>query len=190
LADHDLLVVRTLVPTGYPRVLAVIDEWWGGRPMSARLSRVFFEHFSSTSYAVDRGDEPVAFFIGLMSQTVADEAYVHFAGVHPDHRGRGLASRLYTRFFEVVSGQGRSVVRSSTSPCNELSIAFHLAMGFALEGGNGVVNGWPARVDYPLPGESRVFFVKRLRPALAELSETRRLPPEQFTEVWRLQSAS
>jgi GNAT superfamily N-acetyltransferase len=189
MASHGLLVVRTLMPTDYPRVIGVIDEWWGGRPMSARLSRVFFEHFSSTSYAIDRGDELIAFFIGLMSQTVADEAYVHFIGVRPDHRGRGLASRLYTRFFEVVSGQGRSVVRSSTSPCNDLSIAFHLALGFALESGDGVVNGWPARVEYPLPGESRVFFVKRLRPGLAELSEPGRVPADRFAEVWRLQRA-
>lgn len=94
----------------------------------------------------------MAFFIGLLSQTLADEAYVHFIGVHPDYRGRGLASRLYMRFFEIVSAHGRSVVRSSTSPTNQLSIAFHLAMGFALEEGDGVVDGWPARVDYPLPG--------------------------------------
>ena len=168
MVDHDLLVVRTLMPTDYPRVMGVVDQWWGGRPMSARLSRVFFEHFSSTSYAIDRGDDLVAFLIGFMSQTVADEAYVHFIGVHPDYRCRGLASRLYMRFFEIVSAQGRWVVRSSTSPSSTLSIAFHLALGFALESGDGVVDGWPARVNYPLPGESRVFFVKRLRPGLRE----------------------
>ena len=183
------LVVRTLLPDDYPRVLRVIDGWWDERPMGARLSRVFFEHFSTTSFAVDHGDELVGFLIGFLSQTVADEAYVHFVGVHPKYRGRGLASRLYLRFFEVASTHGRCVVRSSTSPSNHQSIAFHLAMGFVLESADGIVDGRPARLDYPLPGESRVFFVKHLRPGLGELALPARPRPAGLSEVWRLDRA-
>ena len=78
-------------------------------------------------------------------------------------------------------------MRSSTSPTDRPSIAFHLAMGFTLEGGDGVVNSWPARVDYPLPGESRVGFVKRLRLGLSELSLCGNREASHFAESWRLQ---
>jgi hypothetical protein len=27
-------------------VIAVIDEWWGGRPMAGMLPRLFFDHFT------------------------------------------------------------------------------------------------------------------------------------------------
>lgn len=49
MASHDLLVVRTVMPADYPRVLGVVDEWWGGRPADERttepgLLRALLEH--------------------------------------------------------------------------------------------------------------------------------------------------
>ena len=46
--------IRRLRPSDYGTVIAVIDEWWGGRPMSDMLPRLFFEHFADTSFAADR----------------------------------------------------------------------------------------------------------------------------------------
>ncbi len=94
-----------------------------------------------------------AFLIGFLSQTEPDEAYVHFVGVAPEHRGEGLGRRLYERFCEDARDHGRLRVRCVTSPANEASVAFHAALGFEVE-----------RVarDYDGPGEDRVLFVKRL----------------------------
>ena len=93
------------------------------------------------------------FLIGFLSQSDADEAYIHFVGVAPEHRGSGIGRALYERFFTEVAEHGRSVVRCVTSPGNEGSIAFHESLGFTVD---------RIAKDYDGPGEDRVLFVKRL----------------------------
>lgn len=146
--------IRHAEPADYGRVIGRVNAWWGGREMAPMLPRLFFVHFEGTSYVLDDEDgQLAAFLIGFLSQTDPEEAYVHFVGVAPEHRGEGLGRRLYERFFEDARGHGRTRVRSVTSPANEESVAFHKALGFEAE-----------RVahDYDGPGEDRVLFVKPL----------------------------
>ncbi len=114
----------------YDRIAPVVDEWWGGREMIDMLPRLFFVHFGDTAFVAEDGGELAGFLAGFLSQTRPDEAYIHFAGVSPDHRGRGVGRLLYERFFAVARERSRTVVRCVTSPVNERSIAFHRAMGF------------------------------------------------------------
>jgi ribosomal protein S18 acetylase RimI-like enzyme len=150
MGDHPL-VIRNAEPADHGRVIAVIDSWWGGRPMAAMLPRLFFIHFQETSFVADHGDGLAGFLCGFLSQTYDDEAYVHFVGVDPSRRESGLGRQLYERFFEAVAP--RTVVRAVTSPINVGSVAFHRAMGFEVE-----------RVDdaYDGRGEPRVLLVKRI----------------------------
>ena len=143
--------LRPAEPDDYPRVIEVIDRWWGGRPMAAMLPKLFFVHFRDTSFVAEEEGELAGFLCGFRSQTFDDEAYVHFVGVDPGHRGSGLGRRLYERFFVAVAP--RTVVRAVTAPVNERSVAFHRALGFDVE-----------RVDedYDGRGQSRVLLVKRL----------------------------
>ena len=146
--------VRHAEPADYGRVIGRVNAWWGGRDMAPMLPRLFFVHFEGTSYVVDDGDgQLAAFLIGFLSQTDPAEAYIHFVGVSPEHRGGGLGRRLYERFFEDARAAGRTRVTCVTSPVNEGSVAFHEALGFTSE-----------RVahDYDGPGEDRVLFVKTL----------------------------
>jgi len=154
------IAIRSVEQGDYGRVLEVIDGWWGGRVMSNRLSRVFFDHFGPMSFVAEDDGELVGFLLGFVSQTYPGEAYVHFVGVRPDHRRAQLGTALYERFFGAAYTQYCSVVRASTSPVNTASIAFHRALGFDLEPGDGEIGGVPVRRDYPLPGESRVQFVR------------------------------
>ncbi len=87
--------IRRLRPSDYGTVIAVIDEWWGGRPMSDMLPRLFFEHFADTSFAADRAGTLTGFLVGFLSQSQPGEAYIHFVGVRPGQRGQGLGRRLY-----------------------------------------------------------------------------------------------
>ena len=146
--------IRHAEPADYGRVIGRVNAWWGGRDMAPMLPRLFFVHFEGTSYVVDDGDgQLAAFLIGFLSQTDPDEAYIHFMGVSPEHRGGGLGRQLYERFFEDARAAGRTRVTCVTSPVNEGSVAFHEALGFMSE-----------RVahDYDGPGEDRVLFVKSL----------------------------
>lgn len=75
------LRLRHAHPSDYARVLGVIDQWWDGRPMSSRLSHVFFSHFTPTSFVIETDTEFIGFLLGFLSQTRDDEAHIHFAGV-------------------------------------------------------------------------------------------------------------
>jgi ribosomal protein S18 acetylase RimI-like enzyme len=148
------LTIRHATPSDYDRVIGQVDSWWGGRAMAPMLPKLFFVHFGATSYVVeDDAGSLIAFLTGFLSQTHPTEAYVHFIGVAPEHRGSGLGRRLYERFKEGVRGQGRTVVRAVTSLTNTQSISFHQSLGFEIDG---------IAANYDGPGEDRVLLVLRL----------------------------
>jgi ribosomal protein S18 acetylase RimI-like enzyme len=126
------------------------------------LPRLFFVHFRETSFVAERGGQVIGFLVGFVSQTFADEAYIHFAGVHPDFRKNGVARALYERFFEAVARLGRGVVRCITSPVNKGSVSFHLRMGFSIEPGRKDIDGVPVAENYDGRGGDRVLFRKKL----------------------------
>lgn len=154
--------IRPLRPDDYAPLIAVLDAWWGGRPMAAMLPRLFFVHFHATSLAAEDDGQLRGFLVGFCSPTLPDEAYIHFVGVDPTQRGRQVGQALYTQFFALVRAAGRYTVRCVTAPHNSGSIAFHQRMGFHPEPAPTSYNGVPYHADYDGPGEDRVLFVKRL----------------------------
>ena len=146
--------IRHARPSDYGRVIGRVNVWWGGREMAPTLPQLFFLHFDGTSFvAEDENGELAGFLCGFLSQTRADEAYIHFVGVSPERRGEGIGRSLYEGFFAEAQRQKRSTVRCVTSPANGDSLAFHRALGFDVER---VVK------DYDGPGEDRALLVKRL----------------------------
>jgi ribosomal protein S18 acetylase RimI-like enzyme len=154
--------VRQVRPSDYQQVISVIDDWWDGRHMADMLPRLFFEHFTETSFAAERDGELVGFLIGFLSQSRPGEAYIHFVGVHPAERGRGLGRRLYQHFFDAARARGARTVRAVTAPVNQGSVGFHRQMGFGIEPGDGHVDGVPVATGYDGDGQDRVRFIKHL----------------------------
>ena len=154
--------IRSLRSSDFAPVIAVIDDWWGGRAMARMLPRLFFDHFTDTSLAADRDGALAGFLVGFVSQSQPGEAYIHFVGVHPGERSQGLGRRLYGTFFDVVRARGCTRVRAVTSPVNTSSVAFHRRMGFRLEPGDAQVDGIPVATGYDGPGQDRVRFVRDL----------------------------
>ena len=54
--------IRPIRPSDYRAVVSVIDEWWGGRHMADMLPRLFFEHFTDTSFAAERDGELAVYY--------------------------------------------------------------------------------------------------------------------------------
>jgi ribosomal protein S18 acetylase RimI-like enzyme len=99
------------------------------------------------------GGELAGFLAGFLSQSKPDEAYIHFVGVSPGHRGRGVGRLLYERFFDAARARTRTVVRCVTAPVNERSVAFHRALGFEVDE---IAEGYDGR------GGDRVLMSRRL----------------------------
>lgn len=154
--------IRHIEEFDYSNIISVLDEWWGGRHMSDMLPRLFFKHFKNTSFIIEEDNSIVAFLIGFISQTYPNKAYVHFLGIHPEHRKKGFGRQLYQAFFDTVRTLGCDTAHLVTSPINKNSIAFHTRIGFQIEEGNSNVDGISTHKDYDGPGEDRVLFVKRI----------------------------
>ena len=150
--------LRHLEVKDHNTIIQVVDEWWGGRPMAGMLPRLFFEHFQPTSFVIEENGEIQAFLVGFRSQTNPAEAYIHFVGVHPDTRGKGLGRFLYEQFFAAVRQLGCTEVHSITGPVNKGSIAFHTSMGFEILPGDAEADGVAVTTNYDGQGNDRVRF--------------------------------
>jgi hypothetical protein len=68
--------VRHLEEGDYDPIIAVIDDWWGGRHMAHLLPKIFFIHFRATSFAIEEDRKVIGFLAGFVSQTYSDQAYI------------------------------------------------------------------------------------------------------------------
>ena len=151
-ADHRVLVGR-------------IDDWWGGRQLHQLLPRLWFQHFTGTSWvAEDEAGHLLGFLVGFVSADRPDEAYIHMVGTDPNRRRGGLGRRLYEQFFADARERGARRVIAITWPGNQVSVRFHRAMGFRPADGPGTQNlyGTPAYPDYDADGDDRVVFSREL----------------------------
>ncbi len=132
--------------------------------MSNMLPRLFFTHFCETSFIAELEEIEiiVGFLIGFLSQTHTEEAYIHFAGVHPSYRQQGIGRKLYEIFFRTAQDFGRTQIKCVTSPINKNSISYHQKMGFKPEPSKTYEDGIPYHSNYDGIGEHRVLFVKYL----------------------------
>lgn len=147
-----LHTIRPARAADYDAIAAVVDDWWG-RPVLQGLPRLFLDHFHRTSLVAESPDGLRGFLVGIVSPSEPDEAYIHFAGVHPDARSHGLARALYDRFFQIARDHDRHVVKAITSPVNQGSIAFHRRLGFTVRGPVPGYNG---------PGQDFMTFERAL----------------------------
>lgn len=153
--------LRPLRESDHDGVIPVVDDWWGGRRMADKLPRLFFRYFAGTSFAIEEGGQVIAFLVGIVGDP-PEEAYVHFVGVHPDHRFRGFGRRLYEAFFEKARSRGCRSVRAITSPINKSSIAYHRETGFSIVPGDGEVDGVSVHEDHDGDGKGKVVFRRDL----------------------------
>ena len=161
----DDLRFRRPVEADHPVLVGQVDDWWGGRKMHELLPRLWFQHFTGTSWVAEDADgRLVGFLVGFVSPDRPDEAYIHMVGTSPNHRRTGLGRSLYERFFDDMRGLGVRRVGAVTWPGNQVSVRFHRAMGFHPADGPGTQNlyGTPAYPDYDADGDDRVAFSREL----------------------------
>ena len=161
-SNLDKVKIRNGTPFDHAKVVSVMPEWWGGRDLSASVLKVFFIHFNTTTYIAEIGDALVGFLVGFLSQSEEKVGYIHFIGVHPQFRKVGVGRLLYERFYAVCQANGRSMVKSCTSPVNRLSINFHQKMGFEIESGDGIIDNVPVTLNYFGKDDPKVLFKKKI----------------------------
>jgi GNAT superfamily N-acetyltransferase len=138
------------------RLLARRAEFWAGSalPDDAVLALhdpLFFHQLGGFgAVALTDAGADAGYLLGVVS---ADRlAVVHAVAVHPDHRRRGLALRLVTRFAALASSVGARAVQAVALPGD---VAVH-ALATRL-GGHAAPS--PGHAG---PGEDRVLFTRSL----------------------------
>jgi ribosomal protein S18 acetylase RimI-like enzyme len=165
MSDDAALRARHPTEADYPTIIELVDEWWGGRRMRALLPRLWFQHFTRTSWILETDDaKPAGFVVAFVSPDDPTIGYVHMIAADPNRRRDGLGRRLYGLVFDDFASRGVRRVKSITWPGNRTSVAFHTALGFVIDDGPGTqrLYGTPAYADYDGWGEDRVVFTRDL----------------------------
>ena len=163
--DLGDLAFRRPTPDDHPRIVDVIDDWWGGRKMRQSLPRLWFEHFGGTSWIVEReGGRLAGFVVAFMSQDDPATGYVHLIAAEPNRRRRGVGRALYERVYADLGKRGARRVIAVMWPANRIAVDFHRAIGFRVDEGPGTqrLYGTPSYADYDGPGEDRAVFIREL----------------------------
>ncbi len=161
----EALRFRRPTEEDYLRVVSVVDDWWDGRAIHVLLPRLWFQHFTGTSWLAEDQDGRLAgFLVGFISPDRPDVGYCHMVAADPNLRHSGVGRRLYERFFEDARAAGAREVHAITWPGNRTSVAFHRSMGFHPRDGAGTQNlyGTPAVAGYDYGSEDRVLFTREL----------------------------
>ena len=138
------------------RLLARRGEFWSGTPIAdeavlALHDPLFFHQLGGFgALAITGSGSDAGYLLGMVS---ADRlGVVHAVAVHPDHRGRGVATRLVTRFARLASGVGARVVQAVALPGDPAARALAARFG---------AHAAPSR-GHAGPGEDRVLFTRAL----------------------------
>jgi GNAT superfamily N-acetyltransferase len=143
--------VRRITKADFDRIVEVIDHWWGG-PIGTFAHPIFFYELGDQALVVEQGPEMIGFLLGFVVPSPARTGYVHLVGINPDHRRRGVGRLLYEQFTEECRAAGCVRMKAITTPGNEGSIRFHVALGWNVQEVD----------DYAGPGRRRIVFTKPL----------------------------
>ena len=96
--------IRQIRPSDYRPVISVIDDWWNGRHMADMLPRLFFEHFTDTSFAAVRDGELAGFLV--------------WSDLSPSHtRPRPIFTSWASIPASAVAGWGGNSMSTSSQQC-------------------------------------------------------------------------
>lgn len=160
--------LRRPTEADHPKLVAVVDDWWGGRKMRDLLPRLWLQHFTRTSWIAETADGTLAgFLVGFVSPDHPDVAYIHMVATNPSLRNQAIGRAMYEAFFADVRARGARTVKAITWAGNAVSIGFHTAMGFRITDGPGTetILGVTAFPAYEHAGEDRVVFIRDLASA-------------------------
>jgi ribosomal protein S18 acetylase RimI-like enzyme len=146
-------------------IVGLIDEWWGGQRIHHLLPRLWFQHFTGTSWIAETADGRLAgFLVGFLSPDRPGEAYVSLVAANPNRRRQGVGRALYERFFDDVRVRGVGRVSAVAWPDNRAAVEFHRAVGFSVDAGPGTrpIHGVPAHPDYDGDRDDRVLLTRDL----------------------------
>ena len=163
MSDRRPIAVTHRRPTenDHPTIVALVDDWAGGRRVHDAVPRLWFRHFAGSSLIAETADGRLAgFLVGFVSQERPEEAVIVCLAVSPNLRRAGIGRGLVERFAEDARARGASRAVTAVWPGDPAVTAFHRAIGFEVDAGPGTQNryGTASHPDYESEREDRAIF--------------------------------
>ena len=62
--------IRKADPLDHETIIGALQDWWGGRDLTAMLPKLFLNHFNDTSFVAENNDRMIGFLIGFLSPSL------------------------------------------------------------------------------------------------------------------------
>lgn len=156
--------IRNIEESDFMYCVNIVKKSWPQFKERESIYHLFAKYFYNTSFVVEDNGKIVAFLLGFLSQVDTVTAYIHLVSTDPQYQRRGIAGKLYQKFFDTVKSMGRKKVYLIVNPDNIQSLEFHKKLGFGVEnvGTLITVDGVEAIKDYNGPENHMVKFTKEL----------------------------
>ena len=106
--------------------------------MRALLPRLWFQHFTGTSWVAETPDGRLAgFVVAFISPDDPTTGYVHMIARRPEPAAPGIGRALYERVFADLAAPAASAGQGGHLAGNRPRVAFHRAIGFRIDDGPG-----------------------------------------------------
>ena len=127
---------RRPVEADHAAIVAVVDDWWGGRRIHQLLPRLWLQHFKGTSWIAETDDGRLAgFLVGFVSPDEPTTGYVHMIGSEPNLRLAGLGRSSTTRSSTTSSPSASGGSRRSPGRATGSRSGSTRAIGFEIDAG-------------------------------------------------------
>jgi ribosomal protein S18 acetylase RimI-like enzyme len=160
------VVFRHPIEADHAVLEPLLRDWFGGsRALAASVQRLWFRHFSSTSWIAETPDGRVAgFLVGFVSPDRPAEAVVVAVATSPNRRRRGIGRALIGRFEGSCLPLGAGRVVTAVPPDERVAIEFLRAIGFTPteDAATKRLFGIPSVPDYDGHGQDRAVFVREI----------------------------
>lgn len=159
------VLLRRPTPADYAPIVIPAEDWWGRRVLPGVLSRLWFEHFSGTSWIAETLEGELAgYLVAFASPDHPGDLVIVAAATHPSLRRRGVGRRLHEAAEADAREHGASRLVEPAWPGDPVAIRFLRAIGFSPEElpGTRLLYGVPAWPDQEFGREDRAIMVRPL----------------------------
>lgn len=156
--------IRNAEDDDFVKCVSIAREAWPEFKERESIYHLFCKYFNPTSFVLEANGDIVAFVFGFLSEVDNNTAYIHLVATSPKHQRKGMATRLYQKFFETVQAVERNRIELTVNPDNAASLEFHRRLGFGenFKGETIIVGGVRAVRDYNGPGIHMVPLYKQM----------------------------
>lgn len=153
--------IENLTVEDYELVRQKMRDWYPLIAADLQLPRLFFKHFSFTSFIISDAKDVLGVMIAFPSLYQANTACIHLLAINPHHKELGIEKELFKLLKETTAQYRVNKVEYILHPQHHAFIELCKRLEFETKTGDKVVGTISTFSDYDGIGQDRAIFVKQ-----------------------------